>query len=49
MMENDSVRAKDDWWKVRTFIDRFNKTRVDALNTSILYTLDESMSAMVPR
>ena len=49
MMENKSVRAQDNWWKVHTFIDGFNKRQVDALDRSIMYILDESMSPMVPR
>ena len=49
MMEDESVKHVDDWWKVRNFVDGFNKRRVDELYTGIVMVLDESMSAMVPR
>ena len=49
MMEDKSVKHVDDWWKVRNFVDGFNKRRVDELYTGIVMVLDESMSAMVPR
>ena len=49
MMEDESVKHVDDWWKVRSFVDGFNKRRVDELYTGIVMVLDESMSAMVPR
>ena len=49
MMEKDSVMSTDDWWKARKSIEGFNERRVEMLNTGIIYVLDESMSAMVPR
>ena len=49
MMEDKSVQTDDDWWKVRGFVDGFNKRRVEELNTSVAYVLDESMSSMIPR
>ena len=49
MMEDESVKHVDDWWKVRDFVDSFNKTRVDELYTGIVMVLDKLMSAMVPR
>ena len=48
MMEKDSAMLTDNWWKACKFIEGFNK-KVEMLNTGIIYVLDESMSAMVPR
>ena len=51
MMEDQSKDAKknDDWWRARDFIDGFNQRRVDMINSSLCYVLDESMSPMMPR
>ena len=49
MMEKDSVMSTDDWWKAHKSIEGFNKRIFEMLNTAIIYMLDKSMSAMVPR
>ena len=49
MMEDETVAQVDDWWQACGFIDGFNQRRVEVFNTSIIYVLDESMSAMIPR
>ena len=41
MMEGKSVQADDEWWKVLGFIEGFNKRRVEELNASIAYVLNE--------
>ena len=43
------MQSVHEWWKVRGFVDGFNKRRAEELNTSIVYVLDESMSSMIPR
>ena len=49
MMEDEAAQSVDEWWKVRGFVDGFNKRRAEELNTSIVYVLDKSMSSMIPR
>ena len=49
MMEDESAKDIDDWWKVKDFVDGFNKRRMDELYTGVVMVLDKSMSAMVPR
>ena len=50
-MEDQSEEAKkiDDWWRVRDFVHGFYQRRVDMLNLSLCFVLDESMSPMMPR
>ena len=40
---------KDDWWRVRGFVDSYNKNRAKILYSSLIMVLDESMSAFRPR
>ena len=48
MMEGKD-NGEDDWWKVRNFVDNFNKTRSDLLSISKILVLDKSMSGFWPR
>ena len=48
MMEGKD-NGEDDWWKVRNFVDNFNKTRSDLLSISKILVLEESMSGFWPR
>ena len=47
--QSEEVKKIDDWWRVRDFVDGFNQRRVDMLNLSLCFALDESMSPMMPR
>ena len=47
MMEGE--KGDDPWWKVRGFVDGFNKTRQEKLSISKIIALDESMSGFWPR
>ena len=45
----DALKDKDDWWRVRGFVNGFNRKRKQILCSSLIMVLDESMSPYRPR
>ena len=46
---NKEARSSDPWWKFRTAVDEFNRTRKEMINVSSCMVMDESMSSIIPR
>ena len=49
VMEDDSKKDNDDWWRFKTRVEAWNDTRKKKLFSSFVLVFDESMSAFVPR
>ena len=49
VMEDDSKKDNDDWWRFKTRVEAWNDTRKQKLFSSFVLVFDESMSAFVPR
>ena len=45
----DVLKDKDDWWKVRGFVNGFERNHKQILHSSLIMVLDESMSPYRPR
>ena len=49
VMEDPTIKEKDDWWRFRKRLIDFNKIRETKFFGSHIFVFDESMSAFVPR
>ena len=49
LMEDQSLKDSDDWWRFKGRVNSFNKKSKDLFAASSVMVFDESMSAFIPR
>ena len=49
IMKDESIKEEQDWWKFKSYVNKFNQRRQNVILSSHVKVFDESMSAYVPR